>query len=180
MAVGFAAALVLLIGGLAPAGASDADLSKRDYRYLQTEFGVGKGSFTLTNVSADDAARLHDVINNRAFKDNPAGIKLNVADALFTVVIRTCESWELAHGGAVCPMVSDERLKPGWSIAEHKCIMCHLTGTTLAPSFFEMTKSGALDEKRLAEALDSGHEMSPITLPPQQVHDLALYINSLH
>ena len=174
MALGSAAAFVLLIGWMTPAGALAASLSERDYRYLQTEFGVGKGSFTLTNISSDDAARLHDVINDRAFKDNPAGVKLNVADALFTVVIRTCESWELAHGGAVCPMVADERLKPGWSIAERKCIMCHLTGTTLAPSFFEMTQSGPLDEKRLAQSLASGHEMSPITLPPQQVHELAL------
>jgi hypothetical protein len=75
--------------------------------------------------------------------------------------------------------VTDERLKPGWQIAERQCIACHLTGTTTAPSFFRLARSGTVDEKRLEDALSSGHAMSPITLDPQQLRDLAFYINSL-
>lgn len=166
---------ILLTPGLAAA----AGLTDSDYRYLKAEFGVAGDSFTLSNVSAEDAAKLHQLINESRAKAGFKRRNLDVADYLFDVEMRTCQAWELAHSTHPCPQVSDERLKPGWEIAEQNCIACHLTGTTTAPSFFKLAQSGTIDEARLAAALKSGHQMSPITLAPQQLQDLARYINSL-
>jgi hypothetical protein len=164
---------------LTPSVAVAAGLTDFDYRYLKAEFGLARESFTLSNVSAEDAAKLHQLINDPKAKADPRRRNLNVADYLFDVEMRTCQAWELAHSTHPCPQVSDERLKPGWAIAERSCIACHLTGTTAAPSFFKLAQSGTIDEARLAAALKSGHQMSPITLAPQQLQDLARYINSL-
>jgi hypothetical protein len=174
-----AALFALLLLPMIHVHARAAGLTEGDYRYLETEFGVRKDSFTLTNIAADDAARLHEVINNPDFKDRPKARELAVGDTLFGAYLRACQSWQLAHAHATCPEVTDERLTPGWRIAERNCIMCHLTGTTAAPSFFKLAKSHTVDENSLAEALRSGHPMSPINLEPQQLRDLALYINSL-
>lgn len=171
------ALLAILLGVMAPAVA--AGLSDGDYRYLQTKFGFRKDGFTLRNIAAEDAARLHALITDPAFNDYPKSRVLTVGDYLFGVAMRTCETWQLGHAGADCPEVGDASLRPGWEIAERNCIACHLTGTTAAPSFFALAQSGAVDDKRLAAALAAGHQMSPITLSAQQLRDLALYINSL-
>ena len=168
-------ALILAISG--PAAA--AGLTDADYRYLKVEFGVGKDSFTLTNISLDDAAKLHEAISGPRTKEYAKARMDHVADLLFDVEMRTCQAWQLAHAATSCPEVTDERLKPGWEIAERNCIACHLTGTSNAPSFFKLVQSGPIDEKRLAAALHSGHQMSPITLEPREVQELARYINSL-
>ncbi|HUH86085.1 MAG TPA: hypothetical protein VLX85_15860 [Stellaceae bacterium] len=168
-------ALILAMPGLASA----AGLTDADYRYLKAEFGVAKDSFVLRNISAADAAKLHDAISGALAKEFPQGRIYDTADLLFDVEMRTCEAWQLAHAATSCPQVTDERLEPGWEIAERNCIACHLTGTTDAPSFFKLVQHGPIDEGRLAAALRSGHPMSPITLAPQQVQDLARYINSL-
>jgi hypothetical protein len=164
---------------LTPSLAAAAGLTDSDYRYLKAEFGLARDSFTLSNVSAGDAAKLHQLINAPKAKAGPRRRDLDVADYLFDVEMRTCQAWELAHSTHPCPQVSDERLKPGWEIAEQNCIACHLTGTTAAPSFFKLAQSGTIDEARLAAALKSGHQMSPIILAPRQLQDLARYINSL-
>ncbi|MGO8921104.1 MAG: c-type cytochrome [Stellaceae bacterium] len=174
-----AALAALLLSGAAPAIAAGGGLGESDYRYLKAGFGLGKDSFTLSNIAAEDAARLHELITDPAFKDYPKVRERSVGDYLFGVELRTCQSWELAHAGAACPQVGDARLRPGWEIAERNCIACHLTGTTAAPSFFKLAQSGTVDEKRLADALAGGHQMSPITLGAEQLRDLALYINSL-
>lgn len=171
------AALALLLA--ATAAALAAGLLESDYRYLQAEFGFRKDGFTLNNISAEDAARLHELISDPTFNNYPKSRALTVGDFLFGVVMRTCQNWQLSHPGADCPEVTDPRLRPGWKIAERNCIACHLTGTTAAPSFFKMAQSGTVDDKRLAAALASGHQMSPITLGAEQLRDLALYINSL-
>jgi hypothetical protein len=170
---------LLLAVLLTPALAAAAGLTESDYRYLKAEFGLARDSFTLRNVSAEDASKLHALINDKTAKAGLRRRDLNVADYLFDVEMRTCQAWELAHSTHPCPQVSDERLKPGWEIAERNCIACHLTGTTTAPSFFKLAQTGTIDEARLAAALKSGHQMSPIALAPQQLQDLARYINSL-
>jgi len=143
------------------------------------EFGLAQDSFTLSNVGAEDAAKLHQLINEAKAKADFKRRNLDVADYLFDVEMRTCQAWEVAHSTHPCPQVSDQRLKPGWEIAEQNCVACHLTGTTTAPSFFKLAQSGKIDEAQLASTLKSGHQMSPITLAPQQLQDLARYINSL-
>ena len=170
-----ALALFLAIPGFALA----AGLTDADYRYLKTEFGLAKDSFALSHISAAVAARLHDAISGPLAKEFPQGRIYETADLLFDAEMRSCEAWQLAHAATSCPQVTDERLKPGWEIAERNCIACHLTGTTDAPSFFKLVQPGPIDENRVTAALHSGHLMSPITLGPQQVQDLARYINSL-
>jgi mono/diheme cytochrome c family protein len=177
--VGLTAGVAMLVLAAMPSLAAAAGLTEADYRYLATEFGLGKDSFALTNMTASDAARLHDVISGPAAKEFPQSQPFNVADVLFDVEMRTCQAWQLAHAARTCPQVGDERLVPGWEIAERNCIACHLTGTTDAPSFFKLVQSGPVNEDRLAAALRSGHKMSPITFEPQQLQDLARYINSL-
>lgn len=172
------ALLTLAAAVMMPGLAAAAGLTEADYRYLAAEFGLGKNSFTLTNISAGDAATLHELIS--APTEFPKSRLYNVADGLFDVEMRTCQAWQLAHSARACPQVSDERLMPGWEIAERNCIACHLTGTIDAPSFFKLRQSGPIDEDRLAAALRSGHKMSPIALAPQQLQDLDRYINSLH
>jgi hypothetical protein len=168
-------ALILAMPGLALA----AGLTDADYRYLKIEFGLGKDSFALTNMSMHDATQLHEAISSSGTKKYPKARMDRVADLLFDVEMRTCQPWQLAHAATSCPEVTDERLKPGWKIAERNCIACHLTGTSNAPSFFKLVQSGPITEKRLTAALRSGHQMSPITLESREVQELAQYINSL-
>lgn len=134
----------------------------------------------MRNIAGDDAAQLHALITDAAFKDHPSSRERSVGDYLFQVVLRTCQGWQLSHPGATCPVVGDKHLQPGWEVAERNCIACHLTGTTAAPSFFTLAQSGKVTEKRLTDALAGGHQMSPISLSAEQLRDLALYINSLH
>jgi len=172
---GVVLALVLLAGHSEAAGS----LSESDYRYLRSEFGVAKDGFTLANLSAEDAKKLHALINEPLPVAAPMRRHYNVADFLFDVELRTCQQWELSHGNQSCPQVSDPSLVPGWQVAEQRCISCHLTGTTSAPSFFKLAQAGAVTEDRLRAALAGGHQMSPMTLSPQELADLARYINSL-
>jgi len=167
---------MLLTGGVSFA----AELTEQDYRYLKTELGLDRDGFVLTNATPGDQARLHDIINDPVFKQIPQSRDLNVAMYVFNVEMQTCQSWELGHPGQECPIVTDERAKPGWAIADNQCNACHFTGTATAPSFFKLAKRGTWDEKKLADVLKSGHAMSPITLQSQQLRDLAVYINSLN
>lgn len=169
-------AFVITSMGSAPAAA--AGLSEADYRYLKGAFGLGKDSFTLTNIGREDAAKLHELINEPAFREHPLGRDLNVGDYLYTVEMRTCQAWQLAHDQKLCPQVTDPNLVPGWRIAEQNCNACHLTGTIDAPSFFKLAQRGPIDENRLETVLRSGHRMSPITLDASKRQELARYINS--
>lgn len=175
-AVVLATVLALLTAGTA----FGAELTDDDYLYLKTEFGLDRDGFVLKNASAEDQSWLHDLINDPAFKGRSPSRNINVGTYVFNVQMQTCQRWELAHPGEQCPVVADERAKPGWTIADSQCNACHLAGTTSAPSFFKLAKRNAWDEGRLADALKSGHAMSPITLTPQQLRDLAVYINSLN
>jgi hypothetical protein len=174
-----AGCLVLALLLAAPCLASAAGLSDADYRYLKAQFGLARDGFTLTNIAAADAEKLHALINDREDKEFPRRRELNVADYLFDTEMRTCQAWQLAHASSSCPQVTDPAAKPGWQIAERNCIACHLTGTTDAPSFFKLAQSGPVSEQRLAAALHSGHQMSPISLGSQELEELARYINSL-
>ena len=93
--------------------------------------------------------------------------------------MRTCQSWQLSYPGQDCPEVTDDRVRPGWRIADRQCNACHLTGTTDAPSFFKLAQRGSWNEQKLADILAAGHAMSPITIGSPQLRDLAIYINSL-
>lgn len=175
------AALMIMVGTFAViAGtAAAAGLSDGDYRYLKSEFGFARDGFVLANIDAAEQARLHDLINDPNAKGYPQIRNLNVADYLFNATMRTCQSWQLAHRGQDCPVVTDARAKPGWDVAQRNCNACHLTGTTDAPSFYKLSLRSGWTADKLAAAIASGHTMSPISLEPQQIQDLANYIASL-
>ncbi len=179
LSVGRVILLALAIVSMASGLAVAAGLTEADYRYLKREFGLARDSFTLSNISPADAAKLHELIHDPAFQEHPIGRDLNVGDYLYTAEMRTCQAWQLAHGNQACPQVTDQNLAPGWRIAERNCNACHLTGTADAPSFFKLAQRGTVDDQQLATALRSGHRMSPITLDPPELQALARYINSL-
>lgn len=85
-------AVILAIPGLASA----AGLTDADYRYLKTEFGLARDSFALRDISAADAAKLHDAISGPLAKEFPQGRIYDTADLLFDVEMRTCQVWQLA------------------------------------------------------------------------------------
>ena len=70
-------------------------------------------------------------------------------------------------------------VQQGHAVADRACNACHLKGTIEAPSFAALAKRGTVTEAGLGDALGHGHEMSPITLLPEERRALAAYINSL-
>jgi hypothetical protein len=159
--------------------AAAAGLSQADYNYLEKEFGFRPNGFTLAHIGPVDADRLNKLINDPAFRDRPGARRMNVTTALLEAERNSCDNWERSHASAICPDVNDVHFMAGWIVAERRCIQCHLTGTTEAPSFYSLAKSRVVTEQFLAKALAAGHAMSPITLSADEVRELALYINSL-
>ena len=105
-----AAAVAALLLAAVPAMAAGGGLVDSDYRYIQSNFGFAKSSFTLSNIGADDAARLHELINDPTFNNYPQSRQRSVGDLLFGAVMRTCQTWQIAHAGASCPQVSDKQI----------------------------------------------------------------------
>jgi hypothetical protein len=158
-AVGLIVCLISLTAGVVVRQA----LTDSDYLYLRAEFGLAKNSFTMKTIGADEQAKLHELINDPTRKDRPKSRDVNVADYLFDVRMRTCQSWQLSHPGQDCFEVTDDAARPGWRIADRQCNACHLTGTTDAPSFFKLAQRDRWNEQKLADILATGHAMSPIT-----------------
>jgi cytochrome c5 len=168
--------LALLCAGTAFAAA----LTSADYQYLKSEFGIQEGDEILANMSSSDAQGLHNLINDPAWKDYKGVRHDNIADRLFSIHMRECQTWAQSHPGQECPPVADKKAEPGHQLANRECSACHLFGTTAAPSFYKLAKQGGWGEQKLAAALKQGHQMSPMTLQPDQVKDLAAYIQSLN
>lgn len=156
-----------------------APLTASDNRYLEDRYGLAPDSDTMKGLSADEQARLHDLINDPTLKAYPYTRDENVADFLLSAHLRECSAWWLAHGGPECPPTADASAEPGKEIADRRCNSCHLFGLPEAPSFRTLAKEGKLDERSLADALAHGHAMSPISLQPQEIKDLMTYIRSL-
>ncbi len=157
-----------------------AGLTGADYQYLRLEFGLRQGDQFFMNMSTGDASELHNLINDPALKTYKQARQNRVADRLFNIHMRECEIWAQSHPGQECPPVADPKAEPGHRIAERECSACHLFGTTEAPSFYQLTKQGGWTAEKLADALQQGHQMSPIGLAPEQVRDLGVYIDSLN
>lgn len=162
------------------ASASAAGLTDGDYGYLQETYGIGRESAGIAGLGPGEAARLHELINEAAFKAHPLIRDDNVARYLYEV--ETCATWQPTHPGEACPRVfhsPNPAVQHGYAIADRSCHACHLTGTTSAPSFYKLSRMGGWSEARLAEAISHGHAMSPITLQADEIRDLAAYIASL-
>jgi len=104
----------------------------------------------------------------------------NVADRLFSIHMRECQTWAQSHPEQDCPPVADKEAEPGHQIANRECSACHLFGTTAAPSFYQLARQGGWTAEKLGNALKQGHQMSPMRLEPDQVGELATYIESLN
>ncbi len=169
---------LLIATAIATAGA--AGLTDGDYGYLRENYGIGKASWGIAGLQADEAARLHALINDPTFTARPLIRDDNVARYLYDV--ETCGTWQPTRPGDACPRVfhsASAAAEHGYAIAERNCHACHLTGTTAAPSFYKLSRRGGWDEAHLAEAIGHGHAMSPITLQPDEIRALAAYIAAL-
>ncbi len=164
---------------MAASAALAATLSDSDNRYLRDEFGVALGSDMVKDLSADEQARLHAIINDPSFKPYPQSQAYNVGNFLFGVYMRRCSVWALSHTGPECPPITDAGAEPGKEIADRQCNACHLVGTMDVPSFYKLVKEGKLNEQELTAALDHGHMMSRINLSPAQLSELMVYFRSL-
>lgn len=162
------------------AGAGAAELTDSDYAYLHDNYGLGRDSGGLAGLQPEEAARLHALINDPDYRSRPAVRDDNVARYLYEV--ETCVTWKPPQEGAPCPRAfrsSDPAVAHGYQLAERNCLFCHLTGTTVAPSFYKLSRRGGWDATRIAQAISHGHAMSPITLQPDEIRDLAAYISAL-
>jgi len=167
--------LALFFAGTAYA----AGLTRADYRYLKSEFGLEQSDELFANMTPGDASGLHDLINDPAWRDYKGVRHDNIADRLFGIHMRECQAWALSHSGQECPPVANQKAEPGHQIANRECSACHLFGTTVAPSFYKLAKQGGWTAEKLANALKQGHQMSPMILQSAQLRDLATYIESL-
>ena len=175
LSLGLAVAILLASAALATA----TGLTDQDNRFIDKEFGPVIRDQIISRMTAEELDKLHSVMNTHFASDYP-GIRFNmVADYLFTVHMQQCQAWSADHPNEVCPPPADKPFIPGQTVADHHCHACHLFGTSQAPSFRTMAKSGPVTEAKLADAIKQGHRMSPIYLSAEQVKDLAAYIRSL-
>lgn len=171
--------LLVVVMGMAAPAALAAGLSDNDYRILLADFGLTQQGWMIRNMTADEQSDLHRIMNDPDFANFPDVRSDNMADYLYQVHIRECQSWSQSNGGGqACPPTGDQTVDLGQDLAERHCNYCHLFGTPGAPSFHKLAARGALTEQRLADALARGHEMSPIGLQPQEISALFKYIVS--
>ncbi len=162
------------------ASAATAGLTDGDYGYLKETYGIARESTAIAGLGPEEATRLHELINDPDFKTRPLIRDDNVAGYLYQV--ETCATWRPTRAGETCPRVfhsPDPAVEHGHAIADRSCHACHLTGTTSAPSFYKLSRRGGWNETRLADAISHGHAMSPISLQPGEIRDLAAYIATL-
>jgi hypothetical protein len=164
--------VLLLIAAVA---ASAADLTSSDYAYLANHWGLKQDGAVVRNLTVDQQARLHVLIDDSDYRDRPQTIENQVGDYIFKV--ETCSDWDQSRGP--CPNAPSSKDPPGTQIADRSCASCHLVGTASAPSFFKLARSGGWTADRLGAALRAGHEMSPVTLSDAELIALADYIASL-
>lgn len=169
---------VVVIALLAAVSVFAATLTDNDYRYLRAHWGLDRNGEVAKALTAAEQAKLHELINDPSYRDNPQAIENHVGDYLFK--IETCFTWVESHPSSEpCPRAADIGALPGKKVADRYCNACHLTGTAEARSFFRLSEQGGWTERRLAAVVASGHYMSPITLSESELGELAAYIASL-
>lgn len=171
-ALKLAAAILLASSGLVLA----AEPTKDDYRSLQSDYGLARSSDVLAGMSADERARLHDLLHN--LRGDTAGRDDAVRSLLYEAHARECDTWARQHPGEPCRPADDAAVRPGQRIADRLCNECHLFGSGMAPSFFRIAKRRHWDADALAQALRHSHDMVPVTLPADERDELAAYIAS--
>ena len=171
--------LVPVVLLLAAAAAWAASLGDEEYRYLHDRFALSPNSELLRSMTPQEQGRLHDLIDDRAFRDRPNTRDWTVADFLYDAYVRQCSVWALSNTAPQCPPAANAASQPGKEIADRQCNACHLFGTAEAPAFFKLARAEALSAQQLTDALLHGHQMSPISLSASEVGALLVYIRSL-
>jgi hypothetical protein len=173
-------ALAAVLTAICTVPALAADLTDADLRTLERDFGVGRGSRLIHDMTQDERAELDRLLNDSSFAQSPKVRSDNAADYLYHVHLRECHAWQPLDGRAQdsCPPTGNPTVDAGQTIAEQHCNYCHLFGTPAAPSFHKVALDG-LTQAQLASALEKGHQMSPIGMQPSDVAALYAYILSL-
>jgi hypothetical protein len=130
-----------------------AGLTDGDLRYLKMQYGLEQGDPLIAGMSSDEQATLHDRISDPRFSGRPGSRDASVADELFGIHLRQCQTWAQTHMGHMCPPGTNTSVEPGRELADDQCSACHLFGTTDAPSFFQLAKKGPWTPERLGDAL---------------------------
>lgn len=153
-----------------------AEPTKDDYRLLQSDYGLARDSDVLAGLNQNERTRLHDLLHG--LKRDKAGRDDAVRGLLYEAYARECDAWAQRHPGEACRPASDPAARPGKEIADRLCNECHLFGSGMAPSFFQVAKRRPWDADALAQALQHSHDMVPVTLPADERDKLAAYIKS--
>jgi hypothetical protein len=171
------AALLALIALCGSSAASAQSLTDEDFRYLQTNYGITRSSAVIAELTPNEAQALHSAIDD--LKSYPDGRNRAVQSYLALVYGRECKRWARDHPGEPCSPPADAGLAPGKAISDHVCAECHLFGTPSAPSFHQMADQRDWNAHKVSHALQHNSQMVPVKLTPEQLDQLAAYINSL-
>ena len=170
---GVAAALAALVAG----GAANADgLTADDYKYLQATHGLTAKSAVIAELTSNEQNALHSAIDD--LKTYPEGRDRQVRRYLALVYGRECKRWAEAHAGQTCSPAADPAVQAGKDVSDHICAECHLFGTERAQSYRKMAGEKDWNPHKVEHALRHSPSMVAIKLTPEQLEQLAAYINS--
>jgi hypothetical protein len=168
-------ALILLLA--APAAFAAAGLTDDDLAYLKREFGLDRSSAVIAQLTPNQQNALHSAIDD--LKNFPDSRDRQVRSYLWLVYQRQCKHWRETHADEDCPPAPTPEARPGKAISDHICASCHLFGTDTAASFHKLAQQRVYDAHKVSHALKHSQKMVPIVLAPEQLEQLAIYINSL-
>lgn len=168
-----AAALLLA----APVAAAAEGLTPADLAYLKKEFGLDTSSAVIAQLTPNQQNALHSAVDD--LKNFPDSRDRQVRSYLWLVYQRQCKHWAEAHPGEDCSPAPTPEARPGKTISDHICANCHLFGTGSAASFHKLAQQRVYNAHKVSHALKHSEKMVPIVLTPEQLEQLAVYINSL-
>jgi hypothetical protein len=169
--------ILFLILVLAAKTAFAEGLTAQDLTYLKSTFGLARDSGAIAELTPNEQNALHSAIDD--LKAYPDSRDRQVRSYLHLVYARECKRWAREHPGEPCSPAPDPKARPGKAISDRICADCHLFGTAAAPSFYNMAQGRVFDAHKVSHALKHNKGMLPIKLTPEQLDQLALYINSL-
>jgi mono/diheme cytochrome c family protein len=157
--------------------AGGSSLTQEDFQYLKAKFGIAPNSGVITELTSNEATSLHSAIDD--LKSYPAGQDRAVQSYLTLVYARECKRWNREDPSLPCSPPPDPAAAPGKAISDQFCASCHLFGSETAKSFHEMASGRDWNAHKVEHALHHNPGMVPTMLTPEDINELATYINSL-